>query len=42
MLGLVGVLKDTRFILVRAECLYVQSAVAHVISTKKVRSRGYK
>ena len=28
-------LKDTRFILVRAECSYVQSAVARVISTEK-------
>ena len=29
-------LKDTRFILVRAECPYVQfAAVAHVISTKR-------
>ena len=35
MLGLDGVLKDTRFILVRAECLYVQFAAAHVISTGK-------
>ena len=36
-------LKDTRFILVRAECPYVQpAAAARVISTKKVRSRGYK
>ena len=30
-----GVLKDTRFILVRAECPYVQFIVASVISTKK-------
>ena len=31
-----GVLKDTRFILVRAECPYVQFvAAARVISTKK-------
>ena len=31
-----GVLKDTRFILVRAECPYDQfMAAAHVISTKK-------
>ena len=28
------VLKDTRFILVRAECPYVQFAAARVISTK--------
>ena len=36
-----GVLKDTRFILVRAECPYVQStAAARVISTKKACSRG--
>ena len=28
-------LKDTRFILVRAECPYVQFAVAHVVSTKR-------
>ena len=36
MLGLDGVLKDTRFILVRAECPYVQfAAVAHVISTER-------
>ena len=35
-LGLDGVLKDTRFILVREECPYVQfMAVAHVICTKK-------
>ena len=35
-LGLDGVLKDTRFILVREECPYVQfMAVAHVISTKR-------
>ena len=35
MLGLDGVLKDTRFILVREECPYVQfMAVAHVISTE--------
>ena len=33
-------LKDTRFILVQAECPYVQFATAHVISTEKVRSRG--
>ena len=31
-----GVLKDTKFILVRAECLYVQFVVAaHVISTER-------
>ena len=31
-----GVLKDTRFILVRAECPYVQfAATAHVISTER-------
>ena len=31
-----GVLKDTRFILVRAECPYVQfAATARVISTEK-------
>ena len=36
-------LKDTRFILVRTECSYVQfAAAARVISTEKVRSRGYK
>ena len=36
-------LKDIRFILVRTECPYVQfAAVARVISTEKVRSRGYK
>ena len=40
MLGSDGVLKDTRFILVRAECPYIQFAVACVISTKKVCSRG--
>ena len=34
-LGLDGVLKDTRFILVWAECLYVQSIAARVISTEK-------
>ena len=35
-LGPDGVLKDTRFILVQAECPYVWfMAVAHVISTKK-------
>jgi len=39
-LGPDNALKDTRFILVRAECLYVQSVVARVISTKIVRSRG--
>ena len=33
----------TRFILVRAECPYVQLAAARVVSTKKkVRNRGYK
>ena len=31
-LGSDGALKDTRFILVRAECPYVQSIVARVIS----------
>ena len=35
MLGPDDLLKDTRFILVRAECLYVQFAAAHVISTEK-------
>ena len=36
MLGSDGVLKDIRFILVRAECPYVQfAATAHVISTKR-------
>ena len=36
MLGPDGVLKDTWFILVRAECPYVQfMADAHVISTEK-------
>ena len=36
MLGSDGVLKDTRFILVRAECLYVQfAAAAHVINTER-------
>ena len=36
-------LEDTRFILVQTECPYVQFvAVARVISTEKVRSRGYK
>ena len=34
-LGLDGALKDTRFILVRAECPYVQSVVACVISIEK-------
>ena len=34
-LGPNGALKDTRFILVRAKCPYVQSIVAHVISTGK-------
>jgi hypothetical protein len=29
-------LKDTRFILVRAECPYVQFAAARVVSTKKM------
>ena len=34
-------LKDTRFILVRAECPYVQfAAAAHVISTKRFIVRG--
>ena len=33
-LGPDGALKDTRFILVQAECPYVQSAAAHVISTE--------
>ena len=40
-LGSDGVLKDTRFILVQAECPNVQFAAARVISTKKVHSRGY-
>ena len=35
MLGPDGALKDTRFILVRAECAYVQSAAARVISAEK-------
>ena len=36
MFGLDGVLKDTRFIPVRAECLYVQfAAAARVISTER-------
>ena len=36
-----GVLKDTRFILVRAECPYVQfAAAAHVISTERFIVRG--
>ena len=36
MLGLDGMLKDTRFILVRAECPYVHFVVvARVISTEK-------
>ena len=35
MLSLDGVLKDTRFILVRAECPYVQFAAALVISTER-------
>ena len=34
-LGPDGALKDTRFILVRAECPYVQFTAACVISTKK-------
>ena len=34
-LGPDGALKDTRFILVRAECPYVQSVAARVISTEK-------
>ena len=33
-LGPDGALKDTRFILVRAECPYVQSVAARVISTE--------
>ena len=34
--GLDGVLKDTRFILVQAECPYIQFvAAAHVISTER-------
>ena len=33
--GLDGVLKDTRFILVRAECPYVQFVVACIISTER-------
>ena len=41
-LGPDGALKDTRVILVRAECPYVQSVAARVISTEMVRSRGYK
>ena len=36
MLGPDGVLKDTRFILVRVECPYIQfAAAAHAISTKR-------
>ena len=35
MFGPDGVLKDTRFILVWAECPYVPFAVARVISTRK-------
>ena len=35
MLGPDGALKDTRFILVQAECPYVQFATACVISTRK-------
>ena len=35
MLGLDGVLKDTRFILVQAECPDIQSAAARVISTER-------
>ena len=36
MLGLDGVLKDTRFILVRAECPYILSAAGgRVINTKR-------
>ena len=36
MLGLDGVLKDTRFILVRAECPYIQStAIIRVINTER-------
>ena len=34
-LGANGVLKDTRFILVRAECPYVQFAAACIISTER-------
>ena len=34
-LGPDGALKDTRFILVRVECPYVQSIAAYVISTEK-------
>ena len=34
-LGSDGALKDTRFILVRAECPYVQSVAARVISIEK-------
>ena len=33
-LGPDGALKDTRFVLVQAECPYVQSVAAHVISTE--------
>ena len=33
-LGSDDALKDTRFILVRAECSYVQSVAARVISTE--------
>ena len=41
MLGLDGVLKDTRFILVRAECPYVQFATAaRVISTERFVVEG--
>ena len=35
MLGPDGVLKDKRFILVRAECPYVQFAAAYIISTER-------
>ena len=35
MLGSNGVLKDTRFILVQAECPDIQSAAARVISTER-------
>ena len=35
-------LEDTRFILVRAECPYVQFIAAAVLLALKVCSRGYK
>ena len=35
MLGLDGMLKDTRFILIQAECPYVQFVAACIISTER-------